>query len=126
MKFHPLYIMSAINLVLTNELRRPKYRGLKNRLAGHCYVATEALYHMAGGKRYGFKPMFIRHENEPHWFLQSFGGAVYDITAEQFDSAVKYENAKGKGFLTRRPSKRAKIVIQRAEKYLDNLTKRFR
>ena len=63
----------------------------------------------------GWKPMFIRHEGEPHWFLMNeYAGEILDPTAAQFRTPVPYEKAKGKGFLTRTPSKRAQIVIERA------------
>jgi hypothetical protein len=79
----------------------------------HCYVASEAIYHLLGGKKYGLKPMNIKHEGVQHWFLQSVGGSIIDITADQFDSPVPYNKARGRGFLTLNPSSRAKILIER-------------
>lgn len=96
---------------LDDSLRLPRYRADANPLAGHCYVASEVEYHLRGGK-----PMFIRHEGEPHWFILR-DGKVIDHTASQFQSKVDYSKAKGKGFLTKQPSKRAQIVIERMHKY---------
>jgi hypothetical protein len=57
--------------------------------------------------------MFIRHEGEPHWFLERDDGVVVDITQSQFRKAVPHHKAEGKGFLTKRPSKRARLVMAR-------------
>lgn len=97
---------------LTDDLRREQYRGNKNPLAGHCYVASEALYHRLLSFGIKAKPMFIRHEGRPHWFLK-VEDIVIDYTAEQFTTAVPYNDAKGKGFLTKEPSKRAELVMLR-------------
>lgn len=105
-------VMSKILAHLTDDLRRPEYRGL-TRLAGHCYVASEVAYHALGGKDKGWKPMFVRVNDEPHWFLQHENGFILDLTGEQFDTKIPYDQARGKGFLTKKPSKRAKILIER-------------
>lgn len=81
-------------------------------MAGHCYVASEALFHLADQTLY---PHFIRHEGSPHWFLKDERGRVYDLTAAQFSTPVPYEQGVRKGFLTKRPSARTRIVIQRVE-----------
>jgi hypothetical protein len=82
-------------------------------MTGHCYVACEAIYHLLGGKEGGLRPMFIYHEGSPHWYLMR-GDEVIDPTASQFRSSVPYEFGKGKGFLTKKPSRRAAVVIDRA------------
>lgn len=74
---------------------------------GNCYVTCEALYHLLGGKRAGWKPMHMRHELDSHWFLKHVSGVIMDPTSKQFESMPDYSKAKGKGFLTKRPSKRA-------------------
>ena len=94
-------------LAASPDLLKPRYRGKANPLAGHCYVATETLYHRHGGK-----PMFIRHEGEPHWFLL-LDGKVIDPTASQFRRPVPYEKAKGKGLLTKAPSRRSRVLMER-------------
>lgn len=113
-------MQSATDLVfrvlaaLTDDLRRPPWRGNQNPLVGHCYVSAEALFHMLGGKAAGWKPMFVRHEGAPHWFLKHESGRVLDASAAQFKSAVRYDRARGKGFLTAHPSARTRIVLERA------------
>lgn len=100
---------------LTDDLRRAPYKGHRNPLRGHCYVASEALYHLRGGKRAGLKPMYVSHEGAPHWFLVDAAGRIIDLTASQFKTPVPYHLAKGKGFLTAKPSARAAEVIRRAK-----------
>jgi hypothetical protein len=97
----------------SDDLRAPKYRGNPNVQAGHCYVASEVLYHYLRGAGHQVKPMFVRHEGGPHWFLL-VDGVVLDVTAGQFETDVPYSNAKGKGFLTSKPSRRARDLARRA------------
>ena len=98
---------------LTDDLRREQYRGHECPTAGHCYVASEVLYHMLGGAASGYKPMNIFHEGSSHWFLKHSSGEIIDPTADQFKTPVPYEKAKGKGFMTRYPSNRAGVVMTR-------------
>ena len=93
-----------------DDLRRAGYRGRLNPAAGHCYVASEVIFHLTGWK---YKPMFIRHEGEPHWYLLSPDGDVVDVTHWQFRTPVPYDQGRGKGFLTPNPSKRAKEMMRR-------------
>ena len=97
---------------LTDDLRRAPWRGDPNPLAGHCYVAAEALYHRALDLGLDARPMFVRHEGAPHWFVV-IDGWLHDPTAGQFATPVPYEKAKGKGFLTKEPSRRAQEVMRR-------------
>jgi len=46
-------------MYLSDDLRRPPWKGDPNPLAGHCYVASEALYHLLGDK---WKPEHVKHE----------------------------------------------------------------
>lgn len=84
---------------------------------GNCYVTCEALYHLLGGKKAGLTPMTVRHEGAVHWFLmigdyKRGWGEVLDPTAKQFKTPVPYEKARGRGFLTKRPSKRARRLMK--------------
>jgi len=99
---------------LTDDLRKPKYKGHENPLAGHCYVASEALWHMLGGPDSGWVPQTIRHENDTHWYLKHKDtGKILDLTAGQFKTPVLYDKGRGCGFLTKEPSKLAKELINR-------------
>lgn len=103
-------LAACIQAALTDDLRRKPWKGSVNPLAGHCYVACEALYHLTGRVLF---PHFIRHENSPHWFLRDAAGTVIDPTASQFATVPDYAQGKRKGFLTLLPSKRAQAVIDR-------------
>jgi hypothetical protein len=106
-------LVKRIQNSLSDDLRHPKYRGNPNPHAGHCYVASEAYYHLAGGKDAGLKPMYVEHEGEPHWFVRDSGGKNIDLTSSQFKTPVPYDKAVGKGFLTNQPSARARTLMDR-------------
>lgn len=105
----------AVRQALTDDLRRSPWRGHSNRMAGHCYVASEALWHLLGGPESGWTPQFVRHEGQPHWYLRRYA-VIIDLTASQFVTAPAYHLGKGKGFLTKAPSRRAATVIQRVKR----------
>lgn len=81
-------------------------------MRGNCYVTSEALYHLLGGAAAGWKPMTLRHEGDTHWFLRHASGLVLDATASQFKRPPDYSKARGRGFLTRKPSRRAQELMQ--------------
>ena len=97
----------------SDDLRRSEYRGNPNIYVGHCYVASEAIYHLAKREGLTLKPMFVYHELCPHWYLLD-SDKILDPTKEQFSTPVDYSSGKGKGFLTKKPSKRAATLIKRA------------
>jgi hypothetical protein len=80
---------------------------------GNCYAASEAAFHLLRGKAGGWKPMRMRYKNDTHWFLKHESGLILDLTAQQFKKPPDYSRAVGSGFLTRKPSKRAREVIQK-------------
>lgn len=87
---------------------------------GNCYVTVEALYHLLGGKKAGYVPHTIRHEGDVHWYLVRKGGTfgqmcdmVIDPTASQFDEEPDYFQGRGRGFLTKKPSKRARKLMKK-------------
>jgi hypothetical protein len=110
-----------------DEAARRVRAAMGHRVAGFCYVASEAVYHLAGGRRSGLTPMVIRVEGRPpvgtHWFLRvdarwTRDGRVparrVDVTAGQFRprlTAGEYGLARGCGFRTRRPSVGAREII---------------
>jgi len=81
-------------------------------MRGNCYVTSEALFHLIGGKKAGWKPMRMRHENDTHWFLKHENGMIFDATVLQFKFVPDYSKARGGGFLTKQPSKRAKKLME--------------
>lgn len=119
-------ILQAIQDNLTDDLLQKKYKksGFHS-TTGHCYVASEAAFHLLGGKAAGYKAMFIRHEGMPHWWLLGPRGEIIDLTAEQFLAPVPYEKSIGKGFLTRLPSRRCIILLERVLADLDLIARKF-
>jgi hypothetical protein len=113
-------VLKAIRSSLTIDLLSPRFRewGVEGKSNGHCYVASEAVFHMLGGKKAGYKGVTLNFQGYPHWWVVDQFGRVLDPTADQYDVDVPYEKGKGCGFLTRQPSKRAAIVIKRAKKIL--------
>lgn len=107
-----LNLVQEIRAHLTDDLRKPEYQGNPNLMVGHCYVASEAVYHMLGGGKSGLKPMNMVHEGNQHWYLLGPKGVI-DVTADQFRTPVPYEKGRGRGFLTAKPSKRATELIRR-------------
>lgn len=79
--------------------------------ARKCYVASEAIYHLVGGKKAGLKPMQKMHEGVSHWWLETIKGVVVDVTVDQFKTIPEYSNGCGRGFLTKKPSKKASKLI---------------
>jgi len=106
-------IGNIIRSNLTDDLRKKQYQGDPNPMTGHCYVASEAFYHLCGGKEV-FTPMVMQVPTGTHWFLkQKESGAIIDLTADQFDLELDYSTARGTGFLTRLPSARTTTLIGR-------------
>ena len=108
-------LVKDVRSCLSEELRKKDYRDHPNPVAGHCYVASETIYHKLGGKDAGWTPQTIRHEGGPHWYLKNADGTVIDPTADQFETAVPYDQGRGCGFLTSQPSKRSRQVIARLD-----------
>lgn len=82
---------------------------------GNCYVTCEALYHLLGGKKAGWVPHTVRHEGDVHWYLvlrSYYPDVIVDPTAKQFKTRPDYTRGRGRGFLTKQPSKRARALMQ--------------
>lgn len=130
---HPIQIIGLIQQVLTPDLLQPKYRRQikpgDHKTKGHCYVATEALYHL-WGKRAGYKPHVVRLDKDTtHWFLQHpTTGRVIDPTVEQVPRKnFSYWWGRRNGFLTGdKPSKRCKIVLERIKRLETDNEKTYR
>lgn len=116
-------MVNRIHTVLTPDLLNPKWRKLAtgHPLSGHCYVGAEAAYHLLGGKKAGCRSYLLNHRvwskglnpGETHWFVRMRQGNVVDPTKGQFNEEIPYDKGIACGFLTKQPSKRAQIVIDR-------------
>ena len=110
-------LIRRVQAALSDDLRRPPWRGAADPLAGHCYVASEALYHLLGGARSGLRPQQVEHEGASHWYLRGGSGRAYDPTAGQFRRPPPADcEACGRGFLTAGPSRRARVVMGRVRR----------
>lgn len=80
---------------------------------GNCYVTSEALFHLLGGKAAGWEVLRMKWEGDTHWFLRHMSGIVLDATASQFRTPPDHFKAVKTGFLTKKPSKRARVLMDR-------------
>ncbi len=118
-------LISDIQAVLTPDLLSKPYlkrwTPRRHRVWGHCYAASEALFHMLGGKKAGYAPVQSWIGDESHWWIRT-GRLDLDPTAEQFATEHSFylENIALSqphgGFLTKQPSKRAAEIIRRVKK----------
>lgn len=112
-------LMKRIRAKLTPDLLAPEYgrpdrRTRGGKVRGHCYVASEALYHLLGGPSSGWFPCQGRVEGVSHWWLENDKGDVLDPTVAQFERVPDYLNVgQPRGFLTRQPSARAFELLHR-------------
>ena len=108
------YVPQLLLTCLSPDLLHPRYKNQTHPLAGHCYIVAEALRELLGDE---WKPQFLKHEGASHWFLRHRKtGEVLDPTGVQFETPVPYQDAKGKGFLTKEPSKRARKLLERVRR----------
>jgi hypothetical protein len=113
-------VIARIQKALSPDLLSKDYRARaqKHPLAGHCYTASEVLFVVLGGKRKGLMAQVARDPaGGTHWWLKDKSGRILDPTHEQFTAFGKtppYAAGRGVGFLTKKPSRRARIVMQRA------------
>lgn len=114
-------LIKKIQAVLTDDLLTPYWKDIIKKednhpTAGHCYAASEALYHLIDGQKSRYTPHVGRTEDGTHWWLQNKRNKILDPTIEQFyykEKLPPYNNGRGTGFLTKSPSKRAQIIINR-------------
>jgi hypothetical protein len=83
---------------------------------GMCYVASEAYYHLAGGRAAGLTPVWMPEpvaSDEKHWAIRRADGSILDLTSEQYgELSPDYKSARGCGFLTKTPSKRTQAFLE--------------
>lgn len=89
---------------------------------GFCYIAAEAAFHLLKSKNP--KAMCASYIEDgdhcTHWWLM-INGKIFDPTATQYTELgliPPYYLGKGKGFLTKTPSKRAQKLIKEVKFYL--------
>jgi hypothetical protein len=109
---------TSILLNLTDDLLKEEFKGSGIPTLGHCYIASEAYYHL-WGKDEGFFPVRAKDEEGiTHWWLENNEGEIIDLTYTQYLArGIKppYDKGKRGGFLTKEPSKRSKILMEKIE-----------
>lgn len=112
--------IEAVRKYLSPDLLKKELRDkVDHPMYGHCYVATEALWHLTGQR------LSIHRgkddEGITHWWLQDALGNRYDPTADQYTDRGKtppYEHGVSTGFLTGdKPSKRTEILLNRVRTF---------
>jgi hypothetical protein len=114
-------IVKSILGCLSPDLLKPCYReeNKKNPTFGHCYVASEVLFHLIESKMPSrFFPSIGKDDNGVNhwWLIDSKYGTILDPTADQYISQGRlppYERGRKCSFLTKEPSRRARIVMER-------------
>jgi hypothetical protein len=67
-----------------------------------------------------YTPHQMRWEGSSHWFLRTPEGRVVDLTVEQFQTTPDYTISRGRGFLTKDPSNRARKLAAFAGLLIDH------
>lgn len=113
-------LVTAVQKALSPDLLKPEYRAKNktNRFYGHCYVASEALWYLLGGRESGYEPIRASDDHGVvHWWLENREtGKILDPTSKQYTSAGEkppYDHGVFGGFLTSEPSKRAAVILER-------------
>ena len=117
----PVRLLKPIQDALSVDLLHPNYAASPNQLyygcVGHCYIATEAAYHLFARNR-GFVSYTRRNDNgTTHWWLYNERtGRILDPSEPQLDGdPYPYDEGHRQAFLTKRPSRRAAELIRRVK-----------
>lgn len=109
------WIQDALSLDLLHRDYAPSTAQRRHACLGHCYVATEAAYHLFGKKR-GYAPFTRTNpDGTTHWWLEhTETGDIIDPSKPQLGGRrYPYEEGRRQAFLTKRPSRRAQELIRR-------------
>ena len=115
----------TLGSVLTPDLLRRDWLARQeneHHTHGHCYVAAEALFHLLGGWDSEWRSWVGFEDNDTHWWLVSNrrNNRILDPTKEQYTCSnppvePPYSTGRKNTFLTKQPSKRARIVMDRVK-----------
>lgn len=117
-----LDLIPLVQNCLSDDLLKKCYlQGERHPTTGHCYVASEALFHLLGGREHWLSKTGRDADGGTHWWLVNrHDGVRVDATQEQYTSfgiEPPYSAGRSCTFLTQKPSKRCQIVLARlAEK----------
>ena len=114
-------LLRRIRGALSLDLRHKSYPILEDdwyfACLEHCYVATEAAYHLFA-RAEGYVPYVLRHpDGSTHWWLvQKATGKILDPTEPQLGGKpFPYKRGRRAVFLTPQPSRRAVELLRRVE-----------
>ena len=110
---HEKDAVRIVRSVLTPELLPPEWQNHPHPMGGYCYVASEALYYLLGGREAGLTAKRAPCEGGEHWWLEGPGAKLIDATADQFEDDFAYGEGVASEFLTSEPSPRALEIISR-------------
>lgn len=112
-------IIEIIKKSLSPDLLKPCFRekNINNPTFGHCYVASEVLFHILNNPK-KYSPMRGKDKDGTNhwWIIDVDNGNIIDPTVDQYNMLNKippYEVGVRCSFLTKSPSKRAKILLSR-------------
>lgn len=113
-------VQASLRVEDLQKLYRDKHASSScDAFTGHCFVATNAFWHLMGGRDGPYKPLHVGVLGDSHWFLvDKRDGSVVDLTASQFSVPVPYKQGIGMGMQGPQrdtlPTARAAKVIDRA------------
>jgi hypothetical protein len=116
-------LIAKIRSALTPDLLKPSYQeeNAGNPMFGHCYVATEALFHLLPDRKNYCACRGRDDRGIVHWWLVNrTTNEIYDVTADQYLSKgldPPYARGKRSGFLTNDPSKRCRMLLDRVQRF---------
>lgn len=109
------------------DLLSPRWKNQNQKVGapnstGFCYIAAEAAFHLLKNKNPKAMCASYIEDGMPctHWWLL-INGKIFDPTATQYTElglSPPYHLGKGKGFLTKKPSMRARKLIKEVKSYL--------
>lgn len=115
-------IIKIIQEELSEDLLKSTYQKIENKhkTTGHCYIASEAIFHLCGGKEKYMAFCGRDFSGGTHWWLlDKENKKIIDPTAEQYfflNEKPPYDKGKPCGFLTKEPSKRCQKLIDKITK----------
>jgi len=79
--------------------------------SGYCYIVSEVIYHHFAPE--GTKSYRLELIHDSHWFLKYPNGEIIDLTADQNLEDYKYDSAIEKPFITKKISRRGKLLAKK-------------
>jgi len=121
--------IKILHLCLSKDLLKKQYQQNHEEhhfTTGHCYIASEAVFHTFGGKDKWSAWTGRDHNNGTHWWLKNKEtGEIIDPTSQQYTSiglTPPYQNGRPCAFLTKLPSARAQKLMLKIEEKINEIS----